>query len=64
MMTYKPTITTMNLWPSVGMHVGSERHNKLIDEIANIKGPIDEQRLLTYYSTGENYEDAARHIGW
>ena len=62
MSKYRPSVDSFNLWPQVGMRVGSPKHVKIIDEIANILGPIDEERLLRYYQAG-NYEDSARILG-
>ena len=60
---YVPLIDTAALWPMVGMRVGGNRHDKLIDELANVQGPVDEERLLAYYQSGESYEDAGRMVG-
>lgn len=60
---FKSTISTVNLWPSVGLHVGSSRHDKLIDEIATLRNYMEEERLLVYYESGESYEDSGRVLG-
>lgn len=63
MTRFKPTIDTTALWPQVGMHVGSSRHDKLLDEILTLRNYMEEERLLCYYQSGESYEDAGRILG-
>lgn len=62
MRKYVPTINTVDLWPSVIENVGGERHTGLIDELAVIMGPRDEE-LILLYEQSRSYEDVGRVLG-
>src|SRR6267378_6884004 len=59
---YVPTIGTLDLDSGIAQHVGGPKHDRLIDEVNAVLGPMDEERLVVYYAT-RNYEDAGRVLG-
>lgn len=59
---YVPTITTVDLWPDVINNVGNARHDGLIDELAVLQGPGEEE-LVLLYEQSRSYEDVGRVLG-
>lgn len=62
MTNYRPTITTADLWSGVTEGVGSLKHCKVIDLIAALRGP-EEEEILRLLKNGCSQDDIAAIMG-
>lgn len=60
--SYKPRLTTTDLWSDLPNHVGSDRHASLLDKLAACRSYEDEQ-LLQLSEGGHTVAECAAQLG-